>query len=74
MDQATDHPDRVVGQAADHADQVPGLLPAPGASSGESDTDGALVAACRTSLKDGQAALRVQAHGEVREDVPPLGA
>ena len=41
-------------QAADHADQVPGSLPAAGASSGEIDTDAAAVAAYRASVQDGQ--------------------
>jgi hypothetical protein len=50
---AADHPDRV-DQAADHVDQVPGSLPAPGVSSGEIDTEAAAVAAYRASLKDGQ--------------------
>jgi Protein of unknown function (DUF2637) len=47
------HPDRM-DQAADHADHVPGSLPAPGASSGEIDTEAAAVAAYRASVQDGQ--------------------
>ena len=51
--QAADHPERV-DHAADQADQVPGSLPAPGASSGEIDTEAAAVAAYRASVQDGQ--------------------
>ena len=50
---AAGYPDRV-GQAADHADQVPGLLPAVGASGGEIDTGAAAVAAYRASLEAGR--------------------
>jgi hypothetical protein len=53
---AADHPDRV-NQAADHADHAdhgPGPLLAPGASSGEIDTETAAVAAYRVSVQDGQ--------------------
>jgi hypothetical protein len=50
---AAGHPDRV-DQAGDHADQVPGSLGAPGASSGEIDTEAAAVAAYRASVQDGQ--------------------
>ena len=50
---AADRPDSV-DQAADHADQVPGSLPAPGASSGEIDTEAAAVAAYRVSVEAGQ--------------------
>ena len=50
---AADHPDHA-DQAADHADQVPGSLPAAGASSGEIDTEAAAVAAYRASVQDGQ--------------------
>jgi hypothetical protein len=53
VDQGADHPDRV-DQAADHADHVPGSLAAPGASSGEVDTEAAAVAAYRASVQDGQ--------------------
>ena len=53
MDRAADHPVRA-DQAADHADQVPGSLPAAGASSGEIETDAAAVAAYRASVQDGQ--------------------
>lgn len=53
LDRSADHPDRL-DQAAGHGDQVPGSRPAPGASSGEIDTDAAAVAAYRASLKDGQ--------------------
>ena len=48
-----DHPDHA-DQAADHADQVPGSLPAPGARSGEIDTKAAAVAAYRASLEAGK--------------------
>jgi hypothetical protein len=45
----SDHPDRT-----DQADQVPGGLPAPRTSSGESDINSAAVAAYRTSVRHGQ--------------------
>jgi len=53
---AADHPDRPdrVDQAADHADQVHGPLPATGASSDDLDTEAAAVAAYRASVQDGQ--------------------